>query len=273
MTLELGRYGVWLGAPKVDAILAGEVERLGYGTLWLGGINDSELAAPEVVLAGTSSITVATGIVNIWATDAERTARSYARLAHTFGDRFVLGVGIGHPENTSEYASPYDTTVGYLDTLAAQGVPTARTVLAALGPRVLGLARSRTAGAHPYLTIPAHTRRAREILGEGPVLAPEQKVVLETDPERARAVAREFLAPYLGLSNYLRMLRDVGFAEADLADGGSDALVDQLVLHGDAVTVAAGLRAHRDAGADHVAVQPLTDPVRTLGELAPLLDL
>ncbi|MBZ2198654.1 TIGR03620 family F420-dependent LLM class oxidoreductase [Occultella gossypii] len=273
MRLELGRYGVWLRARAVDADLARAVERLGYGTLWLGGVNGADLEDPESALAATDSLVVATGIVNIWSADAARTARSYQRLAERFPNRFQLGVGIGHPERTDVYASPYDTTVAYLDALAEHGVPTNRTVLAALGPRVLRLAGTRTAGAHPYLTTPAHTAGAREVLGAAPLLAPEQKVVVDTDPERARAIGRDYLAPYLALSNYTRMLRTLGFTDADFADGGSDALVDQLVLHGDAATVAAGLAAHLEAGADHVAIQPLTEPARSLAALAPLLGL
>ena len=192
--------------------------------------------------------------------------------------RFLLGVGIGHPEATQEYRSPYDTIVDYLDVLDAEGVPVEDRVLAALGPKVLALAAERTAGAHPYLTTPEHTRRAREILGEGPLLAPEQKVVLDTDPVAARALGRPAVdRPYLHLRNYTEQPQRLGWSDADLADGGSDALIDALVVHGDAATVAAGIRAHLDAGADHVCLQLLTppgaDPVPGLRALATALDL
>ena len=163
------------------------------------------------------------------------------RVAAAHPGRFLLGVGIGHPEATQEYRSPYDTIVDYLDVLDAEGVPVEDRALAALGPKVLALAAERTAGAHPYLTTPEHTRHAREILGDGPLLAPEQKVVLDTDPVAARALGRPAVdRPYLHLRNYTSNLKRLGWTDADLADGGSDALIDALAVHGDAATVAAG---------------------------------
>ncbi len=183
---------------------------------------------------------------------------------------------VGHREATQEYQKPYDKIVSYLDVLDAEGVPRDALVLAALGPKVLRLSAERTAGAHPYLTTPEHTRRAREILGDGALLAPEQKVVLDPDPERARASARPMVSRYLGLTNYVNNLRRLGWTEADVADSGSDALVDQLAVHGDAATVARGVRAHLDAGADHVCVQVLpheTDPLPAYRELAEALEL
>ncbi|WP_029135275.1 LLM class F420-dependent oxidoreductase [Nakamurella lactea] len=275
MRTDLGTYGVWLRTNDLEGAagpqLAAAVEELGFGTLWVGTSRGDDLRQQESLLAATTRLVVSTGILNIWTSRPAATAASYHRIAGRFPDRFQLGVGIGHPENTAEYASPYGTTVTYLDALADADVPADRTVLAALGPRVLRLAGDRTAGAHPYLTVPEHTRQAREILGAGPLLAPEHKVVVEVDPDRARAIGRDAVQYYLRLTNYTKMLRRFGFTEADLADGGSDALVDALVLHGDAETVAAGLRRHLEAGADHVAVHPVGDVLPTLRALAPLL--
>lgn len=271
MRLPLGTFGVWLGTSSVDAGIALDIERLGYPTLWVGGIPDARWDAVGEALEGTDTLIVSTGIVNMWRADVGDAAESYHRLAQEFPDRFQLGVGIGHPERSREYRSPYDTMVGYLDGLAEREVPADRTVLAALGPRVLRLARDRTAGAHPYLTTPEHTRTAREVLGEGPLLAPEHKVIVGTDAAEARATARDYLARYLGLTNYRRMLRGLGFTEEDIDSGGSDRLVDALVLHGDAESVADRLREHITAGADHLSIQPIDDPLPTLQALAPLL--
>lgn len=273
MRIDLGTFGVWLRTNDLahSPGLAADIEALGFGTLWVGTASGDELALPNSLLDATTSLVVSTGILNIWTSHPAATAASYNRLAERFPDRFQLGVGIGHPENTDQYATPYRTTVAYLDALVEHGVPADRTVLAALGPKVMALAGSRTAGAHPYLTTPEHTRWAREILGPGPLLAPEHKVVVDTDPQRARAIGREALKYYLRLTNYTRMLMRHGFTEADLADGGSDRLVDALVLHGDAETVAGDLRRHLTAGADHVAVHPVGDPLPTLRALAPVL--
>jgi len=174
-----------------------------------------------------------------------------------------------------EYQKPYAKLVSYLDQLDEVKVPAGGRVLAALGPRVLRLSAERAAGAHPYLVTPEHTRRAREILGAGPLLAPEQKLVFETDPERARAIGRPRVQnPYLGLTNYVSNLRKLGWTDADLADGGSDALIDALAVHGDAAAIARGVTAHLDAGADHVAVQVLnSDPLPALRALAGQLGL
>ncbi len=170
---------------------------------------------------------------------------------------------------------PPTKLVSYLDELDKLEVPAAGRALAALGPRVLRLSAERSAGAHPYLVTPEHTRQARQILGDGPLLAPEQKVVLDTDPERARAIGRPRVRePYLGLTNYLSNLRRLGWTDADFADGGSDALIDALVVHGDAAAIAGGVTAHLDAGADHVAVQVLNDdPLPALRAIAGQLQL
>ena len=261
MTVELGRIGIWRRRDQLTPRLAKEVEALGYGAIWIGGSPPADLFLAEELLDATSRLAVATGIVNMWSAPATEVAASHHRITAAHPGRFLLGVGIGHPEATQEYRSPYDTIVDYLDVLDAEGVPVEDRVLAALGPKVLALAAERTAGAHPYLTTPAHTRLAREILGEGPLLAPEQKVVLDTDPVAARALGRPAVdRPYLHLRNYTSNLTRLGWTDADLADGGSDALIDALVVHGDAATVAAGVRAHLDAGADHVCLQLLTPP-------------
>ena len=199
-------------------------------------------------------------------------------VAARYPGRFLLGLGIGHPEATQEYQQPYAKLVSYLDELDELKVPAEGRVLAALGPKVLALSAQRAAGAHPYLVTPEHTRWARQVLGEGPLLAPEQKVVLDTDTERARAIARSRVqTPYLGLSNYLSNLRRLGWTDADFADGGSDALIDALVAHGGVDQVAARLGQHLDAGADHVVIQLLTepgaDPVPGYRDLARALEL
>jgi probable F420-dependent oxidoreductase len=274
MTIELGKAGIWRPAQGLTPELAAEIERLGYGAIWIGSSPGGDLGIVEDLLAATSRITVATGIVNVWKDDAAPIGAAYHRIAGKYPDRFLLGVGIGHREATQEYQRPYAKLVSYLDQLDAAGVPASGRVLAALGPKVLALAAERTAGAHPYLVTPAHTRSARELLGAGPLLAPEQKVVLETDPERARAIARDRLATYLVLSNYLTSLRRLGFTDADFADGGSDAFTDALAPHGDAGAVAAAITAHLDAGADHVSIQVLNpDPLPAYRAIAEVLQL
>jgi probable F420-dependent oxidoreductase len=187
---SLGRFGVWRGGREVSPDLAVTIEQLGYGALWIGGSPDGELAQIEELLAATTTLTLATGIVNIWQDDAQTVAASYRRIEARFPGRFLLGVGAGHPEATQVYTRPYDALSGYVDALLGAGVPPGAVVLAALGPKVLRLAAERTAGAHPYLITPEHTKQAREIMGAGPLLAPEQKVVLDDDPVQARAIGR-----------------------------------------------------------------------------------
>jgi probable F420-dependent oxidoreductase len=277
MTVELGRYGVWRNQRALSPELAVEIEALGYGAVWIGGSPPGDLALAETLLDATQRLAVATGIVNMWSTPAEEVAASYHRLEAKHPGRFLLGVGIGHPEATEEYRSPYATMVDYLDRLDDAGVPVAGRALAALGPKALRLSADRTAGAHPYLTTPEHTREARELVGEGVLLAPEQKVVVDTDAPRARATARPGVEnPYLHLVNYRSNLQRLGWSEADLDDGGSDALLDALVAHGDAAAVAARLTAHLDAGADHVCAQVLPgdgDPLPALRAISAALRL
>lgn len=273
MAIDIGKLGIWRGAQDLTPDLARTVEDLGYGAIWIGGSPHAPLDIVDRLLEATERITVATGIVNIWQDDAAPIAAAYHRITGKFPGRFLLGIGIGHPERVQEYRKPYDTIVEYLDQLDTEGVPVEGRVLAALGPKVLKLAADRTAGAHPYLVTPEHTREARAILGPGKLLAPEQKVVLETDPVRARQIGRPRVEkPYLGLTNYVSNLRRLGWTDEDLADGGSDRLIDALAVHGDAETIARGVTAHLDAGADHVAVQVLgDDPVPGYRALARVL--
>ncbi len=258
--LNLGRFGVWaFGAPTPEQ--AAEIEKLGYGAIWVGGSPAGDLAFVEPLLAATEKLQVASGIVNVWTAPAAQVAESYHRIEAAYPGRFVLGVGIGHPEHTKEYRKPYDVLVEYLDELDAAGVPVGRRVVAALGPKVLRLAADRSAGAHPYLTTPEHTAEARKLIGPDTFLAPEHKVVLTdgsaTATEEARAIGRQTVDFYLNLSNYLNNWRRLGFSEDDIAKPGSDALIDAVVAHGTADAIAARLTQHLDAGADHVTIQVL----------------
>jgi probable F420-dependent oxidoreductase len=273
MSLNLGRFGVWtFGAPTPEQ--AAEIEKLGYGAIWPGGSPTADLAFVEPILAVTDTLQVATGIVNVWTAPAAQVAESYHRIEAAHPGRFILGIGIGHPEHTQEYRKPYDVLVEYLDALDEQGVPKERRVVAALGPKVLKLAADRSAGAHPYLTTPEHTAQARELIGPGVFLAPEHKVVLtdgsEQQGEAARAVGRETVDFYLNLSNYLNNWRRLGFSEDDIAKPGSNRLIDAVVAHGTPDDAAARLRQHLDAGADHVAIQVLGGWDKLLGTLAEL---
>lgn len=268
---DLGKYGVWRFHKGFTPDSAAEIERLGYGTLWLGGSPGNDLESVEPLLEATTTLKVATGIVNIWSTSAAAIAESTHRIDAKYPGRFLLGVGVGHPEATAEYRSPYEALVEYLDELDEHGVPAERRVLAALGPKVLKLSKDRGAGAHPYLTTPEHTRQARELLGAEALLAPEQKVVLDEDVDRARATGRETVEMYLGLRNYVSNLKRLRYTDDDVAGTGSDRLLDDLAVHGNAAEVAARLKAHVDAGADHVAIQvlpPSGSPIPTLTALA-----
>lgn len=272
MTLDLGRFGIWRRWNEITPDQAREAESLGYGAIWLGASPKADLTPVEEVIAATEAIPVVTGVVNMWREAAEVVAASYHRIEGRHPGRFVLGVGVGHPEATAEYQRPLQKIGEYLDRLDQAGVPAERRILAALGPKVLAVAGERTAGAHPYLTSPRHTALAREVLGEGPLLAPDQAVVNTTDPAEARTIARAMVARYLGLSNYRANLRREGWEEADLDQGGSDRLIDALFLYGSPEKVAAGLSAHLDAGADHVGVFVLGDePVEAWRRLAEVL--
>ncbi|MGN6679292.1 MAG: LLM class F420-dependent oxidoreductase [Streptosporangiaceae bacterium] len=255
---HLGRFGVWRGVAQVTPELAAGLEQLGFGALWLGSSPGADLAVVDELLGATSTLVVATGIVNMWNSDPHQVAASFARIESARPGRFLLGVGAGHREATRQYDKPYDTLARYVDTLTADGVPGGSMILAALGPKMLRLAAERTAGAHPYLVPVSYTREARELIGPDPLIATEHKAVIEADPEAARAIGRARVhRPYLGLVNYTSNLRRLGWSEADLADQGSDALIDALVAHGDPAQVAGQLTGHLTAGADHVCVQLL----------------
>ncbi|SOJ53523.1 hypothetical protein MSIMFB_01025 [Mycobacterium simulans] len=265
---SLGRFGSF--GFGVTPQQAQEIEALGYGAVWVGGSPPAELAWVEPILEATTTLQVATGIVNIWSAAAKPVAESFHRIEKAYPGRFLLGIGVGHPEATSEYRKPYDALAQYLDRLDDYGVPANRRVVAALGPRVLKLSAQRSAGAHPYLTTPEHTAHARELIGPSAFLAPEHKVVLTTDADKARAVGRKALNVYLKLANYQNSWKRLGFTDDDIAPPGSDRLVDAVVAYGATAAIAARLNEHLDAGADHVPVQVLTKSENLVPALAEL---
>lgn len=289
---SLPAVGAWVGqlwdldAPAARAA-ARRLEDAGYGVLWISEAFGREvLSFAAVLLAATERIKVATGIANLWARDAVATANGGRTLAEAFPGRFLLGVGISHAplvdRRGHDYRGPLEATRRYLTAMreATYRGPApavdAPVVVGALGDRMLALSAELADGAHPYLVTPGHTRRARQVLGAGKLLAPEQPVVLSTDPVAARAAARAHLATYLRLDNYRRSLLRQGFTDDDLADGGSDRLVDALVAWGDADAIAARVQAHLDAGADHVCLQVIMpgmadDPRPTWRALTPTL--
>jgi probable F420-dependent oxidoreductase len=253
---DLGRVGIWRRRHDGTGPV-GEIEALGFGALWVGG--SPSVAQARAYLEATTRLPVATGILNVWQHDPAAVAAEHAALAADHPGRFLLGIGIGHPEARSDYRRPLATMRAFFDGLAAapRPVPREELVTAALGPRMLDLAAERSLGTHPYFTTPEHTAFARERVGPDVLVAPEVAVVLEEDPATARKLARAYAATYLGLRNYTSNLLRFGFTEDDLAGGGSDRLIDAVVPHGSAQDVAAAVRAHLDAGADHVCVQPL----------------
>ncbi len=264
--IGLWSAGLRYGDAGASTEAAAELDELGYRALWLPDVGGDLFATCAALLAATERCVVATGILNLWLHEASETAERFHALTTEHGPRLLIGIGVSHQalvEGTQvgTYERPYSRMVAYLDELDAQPRPLPRSarVLAALGPRMIRLAGARAAGTHPYLGTPDLTRRTREALGPGPLIAPEQAVVLQTDPDAARATARAHLAGYLGLPNYARSIMRAGFDEADLADGGSDRLVDRLVAWGDEAAIAARIAEHRDAGADHVCLQVLSD--------------
>lgn len=277
--VSLGTYGVWLGETLVTSAIARGLEEHGYGTLWLGSANGEVLEGARIALEATNTLSVATGIVNIWTSDAEATATAYHRLENLAPGRFLLGIGAGHKEaNGSQAVRPYQAMNDYLDALDREEVPVDRRVLAALGPRMLRLSAERAAGAHPYLVNPDYTRSARSTLGDRPLLAPEHKLALVSDREEGLRLAREGLAVYLdmGMQNYLNNFRRLGFGESDFMAGGSDRLLDAMVAQGSAETIASEVRQHLDAGADHVPLHPIhdaADVVAVMGHVARALGL
>ena len=294
--MQLGRIGVWVAAFTVARAAearpaAREIDELAYDTLWYPeGLGTREsFANGAVLLAATERIRVASGIANIWARDAVSAANAARVLADAFDDRFLLGLGVSHPRQVDPRGHRYERPVArmsaYLEAMdddpfvspEGPGVtrPPVPRVLAALRPPMLRLAAEKALGAHTYLVPVEHTRRAREIVGPDALLIPEQKVVLDSDPAEARARARAALAWYLDTPNYLENLRWLGFSDRDFEHGGSDALVDALVVAGDEEAIRARVQEHLDAGATQVAIQPLEDEDpfgrETLRRLAPVL--
>ena len=265
--IELGRFGVWdrwfrTAEPGRAGEVAAEVEDLGYGAVWFpAGEAGAWFPRAEAMLGATGRVAVATGIVNVWTNDAAETAAHDAALRAEHPQRFLLGLGVGHAPQDAAYRKPFTAMGEYLDRLdaASPPVPSEGRAIAALWPRMLGLARERSAGSHSYLVTPEHTRQAREALGPDRLLAPEQTVVLETKTGRARVAARAWLALYLRLPNYVDNLLRLGFERQDMTDGGSDRLVDAVVAWGDPQEIRARLEEHLHAGADHVCVQVVRD--------------
>jgi probable F420-dependent oxidoreductase len=269
--MDLGRIGIWWsgtwsGADGSPDRAAGEMEAIGYRALWSSGGFDPEFPGRfGRLLAATDAVPVASGIISIWHVTPLEAARGADDLETRYPGRFLLGLGASHAplvEPTgSDYTRPYTRMVGYLDELDDQGpaVAPGRRILAALGPRMLTLAAERSAGAHPYFVPVEHVARARELMGPGPILAPELAVVLDADPVAARAAARSYTEGYLGLPNYANNLRTLGFSEDDLEGAGSDRLVDAVIAWGDAAAIAERVHAFEDAGADHVCLQVVAD--------------
>jgi probable F420-dependent oxidoreductase len=283
MTLDLGTFGVWWSGSWHDANdrdlnVAGELESLGYGALWSSGGFEPGLA-PRFgeLLAGTQRAVVASGIASIWTTTPADVGPAVTELEDRYDGRFLFGIGASHSAIVQDYARPYSRMVEYLDGLDAleRPFPAERRILAALGPRMLKLAKERAAGAHPYFVPVEHTAYAREELGAAPLLAPEVAVVLETDRTAALELARRYAAIYLPLPNYTNNLRRFGYSDDDIEQGGSDRLIEAVIPWGDADTIAERLRAHVAAGADHVCVQVVADfdkfPIAQYRALAPAL--
>ncbi len=276
--LDIGRVGIWSRelrfhedrAQALDAAV--ELEELGYGALWIPDVGGDVLGAARELLDATSAVTIATGILNIWMHDPAAVASGAAAL----GPRFLLGLGASHSavvdaQEPGRYGRPLSTMVAYLDALDSHAPGPSQRVLAALGPRMLELARDRAAGAHPYLVTPEHTAIAREALGPDALLAPEQSVAPGDDLEGARA----FVTDYLRLPNYVNNLRRLGFDDADLTGMPSDRLVRALVATGSPEQIAARVAEHHAAGADHVTIQVIgageTLPREAWRDLAPAL--
>ncbi|MPY52430.1 LLM class F420-dependent oxidoreductase [Streptomyces acidicola] len=263
---SLGRFGIFSHELRSeDPALqeqrrraAVELEELGFGAIWLGG--NSSVHHAVAVAASTERVALATGILNIWHEEAATVARQRAELEVAHPGRFLMGLGASHAQLAQNYQRPYSTMVGYLDALdnAATPVPADRRILAALGPKMLRLARDRAAGAHPAMVTPAYIKQAREALGDGPLLAPVVTVALESDPVRARALARDFLGLYLRLPNYTANFERLGFTGDDFTGGGSDRLIDTLVVWGIHDAISDRLTEFHTAGADHLALQLIT---------------
>lgn len=271
--MDLSGVGVWssqlrYGSPAEIAESAAELEELGFTALWIPDVGGPVMDAIAHLLASTKQVVIATGILNLWMHEPSDVAAKHAALTAQHGDRFLLGIGVSHAplvdsKEPGRYRKPLAATRAFLDDLdaAEQPVPVGDRVLAALGPKMLELAATRARGAHPYLVTPDHTRQAREALGDGPLLLPEQTVLLADDRSAARAIGTDWLRAYLALPNYANNLLRSGFTDDDLASV-SDRLFDAIIAWGDEDAILTRVNEHRAAGADHVCIQALTaDPM------------
>lgn len=290
--VDIGRIGIWYGGvdalPTPEARRAAQVvEELGYGAMWVAeAVGRDPFVSSAILLSATERLALATGIANIYARDPMTMAAGQKTLAEAFPNRFLLGLGVSHGHLVAgvrkhDYSKPYSYMVQYLERMdtalfMAKGPDSdPGRLLAALGPKMLELSATAANGSHPYFTTPEHTKIARDVMGDDALLAPEQMVVLETDPTEARRIARAGMKIYLGLPNYYNNLARLGFDESDWTDGGSDRLVDAIVAWGTEEQIAARVAEHHAAGADHVCVQVLTGdtamPEQQWRRLAPVL--
>ena len=259
--MDFGEWGVWTSFRQIGEDRAAEAaataEAAGYGTFWLGG--SPRLTQVRPLLEGSEKLVIGTSIVNIWGYDPEDLAREFHELEVDFPGRVCVGIGVGHPEATSDYKRPLTALEGFLDGVdaAPESIPVERRILAALGPKMLAMSARRSLGTIPYFSSVDHTRAARAAVGPDALVIPEVAYVLDEDEEKARAKARRYAELYLGLRNYTNALLEHGFEQADIEGGGSDRLIDHVIPHGTAADIAATVRAHREAGADHVALQAL----------------
>jgi probable F420-dependent oxidoreductase len=287
--VNLRKLGVWAGLDRFSAAqcaaFAKRVEGWGYGALWMPeGMGREVFSVSTWLLANTSKLIVASGIANIYARDPVSSAAAQKGLNEQSGGRFLLGLGVSHIPlvegvRRHEYGKPVATMRAYLQGMAEAPymaplpAEKPKTILAALGPKMLELSAKQADGAHPYNGTPEHTHQARAILGTGKLLCVEQAAILETDAAKARAIARKFLALYLGLPNYVNNWKRLGFTDSDVAAGGSDRLIDASIVWGDEKAIRARIEEHQQAGADHVCVQALGDQAEPdehlLGLLAP----
>ena len=282
-TMDLGRVGIWTGV--LDAVSSKEAQRaasvledIGFPTLWIPEtVGRDPFVTAALLLSATSRLRLATGIANIYARDAVTMANTQRTLEEAFPGRFLLGLGVSHEHLVDrvrhhDYSKPYSRMVAFLgemDGAVFRAVGPAErppTVLAALGPKMLRLAAEQADGAHPYFVPVEHTAQAREILGPDPILAPEQMVVIDTDRTRALETARKAMSVYLRAPNYVNNLKRLGFTDDDVADGASERLVDAIVVCGDVDAAVGRIKAHLDAGADHVCAQLLTHDAPALPE-------
>ncbi|WP_406423621.1 TIGR03620 family F420-dependent LLM class oxidoreductase [Streptomyces sp. NBC_01589] len=283
--MQLGRTGLWsielrTADPGEVTDAAAELDELGWGALWIPGLGGGDiLGDSERLLRATRATTVAVGVLSIWRHEAVQMAAGHARLQADYGRRLLLGLGVSDPaaaQSAGQSYRPLANMSAYLDTLdqAPTPVPVGERVMAALGPKMTQLAAHRTAGVHPFMVTPEYSAAAREQLGDGPLLAPYQAVVLESDPGKARAAARDFLGAFLSMEHYARSLLRQGFTEQDLAAGGSDRLIDSVVAWGDVEAIGNRVHAHHQAGADHVCLHvvgsDLAMPLTQWRELAVL---